>query len=57
MSKSNKQFRMFWCKICSNLSRKGFTIIFEKNMVLVDYIGILFYMPSLQTLKSYYNKS
>ena len=33
---------MFWCKICSNLSRNDFTIILGKNMVLIDYIGIFF---------------
>jgi hypothetical protein len=39
-----RQFRMFWCKICYNLSRNYFTIFFWKNMVLVDYTGIFFYI-------------
>jgi hypothetical protein len=32
-----RQFRMFWCNICKNLS---------KNMVLADYIGIFFTFPN-----------
>ena len=37
---------MFWCNICKNLSRNDFPNFFEKNMVLVDYIGIFFTFPN-----------
>jgi hypothetical protein len=45
----NKKSCKNWCKIFKNLSRNDFTIIFWKNMVLVDYIGIFLHFRILLT--------
>jgi hypothetical protein len=36
--------KCFGVKFAKNLYRNDFTIIFRKNMVLVEYIGIFFYI-------------